>query len=73
MEDEGDNHSNCNWCFRYRKNRVIKGTGGLGSWGTSGHHPNNSIIENGQNTGKSPRDLRRPAVTQNYVKKWEKL
>ena len=26
-----------------------KGTGGLGSWRTSGDHPNDSIIENGQN------------------------
>ena len=31
-------------------------------------HPNNSIIENGQNTGKSPGDLRRLAVTQSPVK-----
>ena len=27
-------------------------------------HPNGSIIENGQNTEKSPGDLRRLAVTQ---------
>ena len=31
-------------------------------------HPNNSIIENGQNTEKSPGDLRRLAVTQSSVK-----
>ena len=30
----------------------------------SGDHPNDSIIENGQNTEKSPGDLRRLAVTQ---------
>ena len=30
--------------------KVIKGTGGLGSWRTSGDHPNYGIIENGQNT-----------------------
>ena len=30
----------------------------------SGDHPNNSIIENGQNTEKSPGNLRRSAVTQ---------
>ena len=29
-----------------------------------GDHPNNSIIENDQNTLKSPGDLRRLAVTQ---------
>ena len=27
--------------------RIIKGTGGLGSWRTSGDHPNDGIIENG--------------------------
>ena len=42
---------------------LVKGTGGLGSWWTSGDHPNYSIIENGQNTEKSPGDLRRLAVT----------
>ena len=34
----------------------------------SGDHPNYSIIEGGQNTEKSPRDLRRLAVTQSPVK-----
>ena len=29
---------------------VTKGTRGLGSWRTSGDHPNDSIVENGQNT-----------------------
>ena len=43
---------------------VTKGTRGLGSWRTNGDHPNDSIIENGQNTETSPGDLRRLAVTQ---------
>ena len=47
---------------------MIKRTGGLGSWRTSGYHPNYSIIENDQNTEKSPGDLRRLAVTQTPVK-----
>ena len=47
---------------------VTKGTGGLGSWRTSGDYPNYYIIENGQNTEKSPGDLRRLAVTQTPVK-----
>ena len=34
----------------------------------SGDHPNNSIVENGQNTEKSPGDLRRLAVTQTSVR-----
>ena len=42
---------------------VTKQTGGLGSWQMSGDHPNDSIIENGQNTEKSPEDLKRFAVT----------
>ena len=46
---------------------VTKGLG-LGSWQTSGDHPNDSIIENGQNTEKSPGDLRRLVVTQTLVK-----
>ena len=41
---------------------IIKG--GLGGWRTSGNPPDFDIIENGQNTEKSPRDLRRLAVTQ---------
>ena len=40
-----------------------KGTGGHGSWRMSGDHPNYSIVENGQNTEKSPGYLRRLAVT----------
>ena len=35
---------------------------------TSGNHPNNGIIENGQNTEKSPGDLRRLAIIQTTVK-----
>ena len=46
---------------------IIKGPGRFGSWRPSGDHPN-SIIENGQNTEKSPGDLWRLAVTQSPVK-----
>ena len=45
-----------------------KGTGGLGGWRTSEDHPNYNNIENGQNTEKSPGDLRRLVVTQVPVK-----
>ena len=34
-------------------------------------YPNDSIIENGQNTEKSPGDLRRIAVTQSQVKNYQ--
>ena len=48
---------------------IIKEPRGFESWWTSGDHPNDSIIEDGQNTEKSPGDLRRLDVTQTPVKK----
>ena len=41
-----------------------KKTGGIENKSMIGDHPNNSIIKIGQNTKKSPGDLRRLAVTQ---------
>ena len=46
---------------------LLKGLGRR-SWRTRGDHQNYSIIENGQNTEKSPVDLRRLAVNQKSVK-----
>ena len=43
---------------------LVKGTGRLENKRTSGDHPDYSIIKIGQNTEKSPEDLRRLAVTQ---------
>ena len=68
MEHEGNNYTNCNWYIWYSNKRIIKETGGLGSWRPSGDHPNNNIIEDGQNTEKSPGDLRTLAVTRAPVK-----
>ena len=48
----------------YIHQRIIKGTGGLGGKRTSGDHPNYNVIKNGQNTEKSPGNLKRLAVTQ---------
>ena len=59
---------NRDWSFWYSYQRIIKGTGGLGGWKTSGDHPNYYIIENGQNTEKSPGDMRSFAVPQILVK-----
>ena len=70
MEHEGDNCTNHDWCFWYSHQRIIKGTGGLGGWRTSGDHPNGTI-ENDQNTEKSSGDLRRVAVTQSPVKDYQ--
>ncbi len=65
MEHESND---CDWCFWYCNERIIKGTRGLGSWWMSGDHPNYSIFEKGQNTEKSPGDLRGLAVAQTPVK-----
>ena len=68
MEHENDNYTNCDWYFWYSNKRMIKGTGELGSWGTSEDHTNYSIIEDGQNTEKSLKELRGLAVTQTPLK-----
>ena len=47
---------------------MVKGTGGLGNKRLSGDHPNYNINRIGQNTEKSPGDLRRLAITQTPVK-----
>ena len=49
---------------------IAKGTRGLGSWWTSGDYPNDSTVQNGQNTKNSLGDLRRLAVTQTPVKNY---
>ena len=58
----------CDWCTRYSNERTIKRSGGLGKKRASGNYPNYCIIEIGQNTEKSPRDLSRLAVSQIPVK-----
>ena len=68
MELQGDNYINRDCCFLDSNLRIIYGTGGFGGWRMSGDHPNYSTIEKGQNTEKSPGDLRRFAVTQASVK-----
>ena len=45
-----------------------KGTGGLGNSRTIGDDPNYSIVKIGQNTEKSPGDLRILAVSQTPVR-----
>ena len=60
MEHEGDNYTNCDWCFWYSNWRILKGLEELEVGGRK---------ETIQTTGllraeKSPGDLRRLAVTQ---------
>ena len=61
-------YTNRDRCFWYSHQRINKRTGGLGGRRTSGDHPNYYIIENGQNTGNTPGDLRKLALTQTPVK-----
>ena len=68
VEYESDGYTNCNWCFWYSHQRIGTRTGGLENKRTNGDHPNNSIIEFGHNTEKSPGNLRRLAVTQTPVR-----
>ena len=68
LEHKSDNYTNCNWCSWYSRRRINKGTGELGNKRTSGDYLNYYIIENCQNTEKSPGDYMRLAVTQTSVK-----
>ena len=67
VENYDDNYTNHDWCFWYSHQRIIKGTGGFRNLWMNGYYPNYSIIDNGQNSGKSPGELRRLAVTQTPV------
>ena len=64
MKHESDSDTSCNLSARYSHQKSCKGIGGFGDKMTNGDHPNYSIVEIGQNTKKSPGDLRRLAVTQ---------
>ena len=64
MEHDGDGYTNCNL---YAQNDG-KEDGRVGNWRTSRDHLNYSIVKIGQNTEKSPGDLRRLVVTQTPVK-----
>ena len=68
MEHESDGDNNCNWCSWYSHQRIGKKTRRLRNKRTNGDHSNHYIIENGQNTEKSPGDLKRLDVTQTPVK-----
>ena len=66
MGFEGGGDTNSGWCTRNNLQGIGKGTGRLGNK-RSGNHPDYSIIKIGQNTEKSPGDLRRLALTQTPV------
>ena len=64
MEHESNGDNSCNWCAQYSHQKIGTKTGVRGNKRVSGDHPNYSIVKIGQNTTKSPRDLKRLAVTQ---------
>ena len=68
MKHESDGDTNFDLCSWYNHQRINKETGGLGNKRTCGDHPNYYNIEIGQNTEKSPGDLRRLVVTRTSVK-----
>ena len=63
MDHESGGDTHCNWCTWYSHQRIDKGTGGLGSKRTIGDPSNYCIIKIGENTEKSPGDLKRLAVS----------
>ena len=58
-EHEGDGDTSCNRCTWINPQMTDKWTRRLKNQRTSGDHPDYSIIKIGQNTEKSPEDLRR--------------
>ena len=71
LKSDGD--TNCNWCTRNNSQRIGKETGRLRNKTTSGDHPDNSIIKNGQTTEKNPGNLSRLAVTQISEKNYQAI
>ena len=63
MEHESDDYTNCNRYSWYSHQRIGTETRGLGNNGTGGDCSNYNIVEIGQNTEKSPGDVRRLVVT----------
>ena len=68
MEHESDGNTNYNWSPWSNLQRIGKSAGRLGNKRASRDHPDFNIIKIGQNTEKSPGDLRKHAVTQTPVR-----
>ena len=68
MEHESDGDTNCNWGTRYCHQSIGQKTGKFGNKDTGRDHLNYSHNKIGQNTEKSPGDLRKLGVTQTPVK-----
>ena len=64
MEYEGYSDTKCSWCTWDNAPKIGNGTGRRRNERTRKDHPDYRIIKIGENTEKSPGDLRRLAVTQ---------
>ena len=71
MQYESDGNTICNCCARYSNQRISTGTGKLGHKRMDRDHPNYCIVEIGQNTKKSPGNLRRLAVIHSPVENYQ--
>ena len=65
---KSNGYTNCNWYSWYSHQRFGTGTGGERKKRTSGDHLNFSIVKIGQNTEKSPGNMRGLTVIQTPVK-----
>ena len=73
MEHEGDGDINCNRCTRNNSQMFGKRNRRLRNQKTRRNHLDYSIIEIGQNTEKSPGDLRRLVVTETPVRSHQQM
>ena len=69
MEHESDGDTNCNRCTWNNSQRMDKGTRRHRNQRTGRDHPDYSIVKIGQNTEKSPGDLRKTFCHSNYSEK----
>ena len=67
MENENNGDTSFIQCAQYGHQRISKGPERIGNKNTSGDHPNYILIKIGQNTEKSPGDLKKLDVTQTPV------
>ena len=68
MELKGDGNTNCSWCTWNGPQKLGKGTGRIGNQRKNRDQQDYRFVEIGQDTEKSPGNLRRLAVIQTPMK-----
>ena len=71
MGNEGDDDTSHGWCTWNNPLRIVKGTGRLRNKKTSKDYQDFCFFKIGQNTEKSPGDLRGLAVIQSPVRNYQ--